>query len=363
MSTIRDGQNYAPPIRQEKPVVKPGEFQFAASHFDHGHIYGQIKGLSAAGGTLKMVFDPKPERYEKVLAEHPGCKAVSSMVEILEDPDIQLVTSAAVPCDRCGVGLQVLHADKDYLTDKSPFTSLDQLAAARAAVKTTRRKYMVCYSERLLNESAWHAGEIIREGRIGRVLQMLNLAPHNLNAPSRPEWFFRKAGYGGILTDIGSHQFEQFLHFTGASDATIEFARVDNKEHPEYPEFEDYGEALITTDTGASCYSRLDWFNPGGLRTWGDGRTFVLGTKGTIEIRKYIDVARDTGGNLIFLVDEDGEHEIPCQGKVGFPYFGRLMRDVLERTETAMTQEHAFKAAELSMKAQEMADQRRSARE
>jgi predicted dehydrogenase len=359
MADARDGQNYAPAIGAAKPVVEAGDFVFAGSHFDHGHIYGQIGGLRQAGGVLKYIYEPDTSRHQNLLADNPGCRAVADFDEILADPEVRMVTSAAIPNQRCELGLRVMAAGKDYLTDKAPFTTLEQLAQARRAVRETGRKYMVCYSERLLNEAAYHAGELIRGGAIGRVLQVLNLAPHNLNAPSRPDWFFKRDCYGGILTDIGSHQFEQFLHYAGAADAAINFARVENVGHPEYPELQDFGEASLTLDTGASCYCRVDWFNPGGLRTWGDGRTFVIGTTGSIEVRKYIDVARDGGGNRIFLVDGEGEQEIECGGKVGFPFFGKLILDVLNRTETAMTQEHAFKAAELCMQAQALAEEAR----
>jgi predicted dehydrogenase len=353
MGNQRDGMNYAPESAANKTVVESGEFVFAASHFDHGHIYGQIGGLAAAGGTLKYIYEPDTSRHNKVLEQNPGCTAVENFEEILADDEVKLVTSAAVPCDRCAVGMQVLDAGKDYLTDKSPFTTLDQLAQAKAKVAATGQKYMVCYSERLLNEAGYHAGELIRQGAIGRVLSVVNLAPHNLAAHTRPAWFFDKAKYGGILTDIGSHQFEQFLTYTGATDGSVNFARVANLGNPEYPGLDDFGEASLLMDTGASCYCRLDWWNPGGLRSWGDGRTFVVGTEGSIEIRKIIDVARETGGNRIFLVDGEKEQEIACGGKVGFPYFGQLILDVLNRTENAMTQAHAFKAAELSMLAQE----------
>jgi predicted dehydrogenase len=249
-----------------------------------------------------------------------------------------------------------MDAGKDYYTDKSPFTTLEQLAEVRAKVAATGRKYMVGYSERLGNEAAWQAGELIREGVIGRVLQILNLAPHNLAAASRPGWFFEKKRYGGIITDIGSHQFEQFLTYGAASGATVNFARVANLGNPEHPGLEDFGEASLTLDTGASAYCRIDWFNPKASRTWGDGRTFILGDKGYMELRKYIDLCREGPGNKILLVNDEVETEIDCEGRVGFPFNGRLILDVLNRTENAMTQEHAFKAAELSMQAQAMAD-------
>lgn len=351
----RDGMNYAPDMSGIRPVVKGREFVFAASHFDHGHIYSQIQGLAGFGGCLKLIYDTGEGRIAPVLDKIPDARVVDDFQEILDDPEIHLVTSAAVPDERCAVGLKVMEAGKDYLTDKAPFTTLDQLEKARGAAARTGRKYMVCYSERLCSESAFHAGELIHDGALGRVLQVVNLAPHNLAPETRPEWFFRKSRFGGILTDIGSHQFEQFLHYTGAREGSIEYARTANLGHEEYPEFEDFGEAAVIMDTGASAYCRLDWFNPAGSRTWGDGRTFVLGTKGYLEIRKYVDLARDDG-DTIYLVDDVGENRIECSGKVGFPFFGRLITDVLERRETAMTQEHAFKAAELSLKAQGAAD-------
>jgi predicted dehydrogenase len=200
------------------------------------------------------------------------------------------------------------------------------------------------------------AGKLIADGAVGRVLQVINLAPHRLSKSIRPDWFFDKKKYGGILTDIGSHQFEQFLAYTGARDATINFARVENFNNPEKPGLEDFGEASLTADNGASFYCRLDWFTPDGSPTWGDGRTFVVGTEGTLEVRKYMDPCRQAPDSRIFLTNRETQQEIECFESVGFPFFGELILDCLNRTENAMTQEHAFKAAELSLKAQAMAD-------
>jgi predicted dehydrogenase len=353
----RDGMNYAP-SGKPRPVVEPGAFVFAAAYLDHGHINGQCKGLNEAGATLKYVFDPQRERAEALAAQFPGAKVVDHFEQILDDPEVQLVAAAAIPCNRCSIGCQVLRAGKHYFTDKSPFTTLEQLAEARRTVNETGRKYAVYYSERLHVECAVHAGKLIEEGTIGRVLQVLNLAPHNLNKESRPEWFFEKEKVGGVLTDIGSHQFEQFLHYTGASGGNVLSARVENFANPDKPDLEDFGEANLQLDNGASAYCRIDWFNPGGSKAWGDGRCFILGTEGYIELRKYIDVARGKGQKL-FLVDQKDTYEMDLAGKVGFPFFGELILDCLNGTEQAQPQEHAFLAAELSMRAQAIADSAR----
>ena len=176
-----------------------------------------------------------------------------------------------------------------------------------------------------------------------------------MRAESRPDWFFEHEKYGGILCDIGSHQIEQFLYFTGAEDAEIVSARVQNVAHPEYPELEDFGDCKLIGDNGANGYFRVDWFTPDGLSTWGDGRMFILGTEGYIELRKYVNVATEESRDHVFVVDQEGEHHYNVHGKVGFPFFGEMIRDCIDGTETAMTQEHIFKAAELCVKAQMLA--------
>jgi predicted dehydrogenase len=314
-----DGMNYAPQGRPA-PVVKPGEFGFAAAHLDHGHIYGQCNGLLEAGAELKWVYDPDPRKVATFTEKFPQAKVARSLDELLADQNVKLVTAAAVPCDRGPLGLRVMAAGKDYFTDKTPFTSLNQLDDAKAAVARTGRKYMVYFSERLHVESAMYATDLVASGAIGRVVQVIGLGPHRLGKANRPAWFFEKAKFGGILTDIGSHQFEQFLTYTGATDATVTQAAVGNFANPDKPEFEDFGEASLLGDNGASNYIRVDWFTPNGLSTWGDGRTVILGTKGYVELRKYVDVARDKTGDNVYIVDDTGERHVNVAGQGGFPW-------------------------------------------
>lgn len=351
----KDGANYAP-VGQSKKVVEPGEFIFSVAFLDHGHINGQTNGLLQAGGTLKYVYDRDPERLAAFCERYPEAQVADSFEQILSDPETLLVASAAIPHERASIGIQVMQAGKDYFTDKSPFTTLAQLEQVKQVVEQTQQIYAVYYAERLHNEAAWHAGELIRQGAIGRVLQVINLAPHRLAKTTRPDWFFDKSQYGGILTDIGSHQVEQFLTYAGAQDAQINFARVENFNNSDKPGLEDFGEVSMTADNGASFYSRVDWFTPEGQAVWGDGRTVIMGTQGVIECRKYTDVARQSPASKVFLTDANGEQEIECLGQSEFPYFGRLILDVLNRTDTAMSQPHTFKAAELSMRAQQIAE-------
>jgi predicted dehydrogenase len=342
---------YAPQGKRNV-VCAPGEFRFAAIGLDHGHIYGMCSGLIEAGGQLDWVYDPDPQKVASFLAKFPGVKEARSEQEIFQDARIRLVAGAAVASERCALGLRVMSHGKDYFTDKAPLTTLEQLALAKRKAAETGRKYAVYYSERLHVESAVYAGYLIEQGAIGRVLQVIGFGPHRLKADSRPDWFFDRDQFGGILCDIGSHQIEQFLYYTGAKDARVVHSKKANYHHKQYPRFEDFGDAALIGDNGATGYFRVDWFTPEGLSTWGDGRTTILGTDGYIELRKYTDIAREQSKDHVYLVNSEGEHHLHVAGQVGYPYFGQLILDCINRTENAMTQEHAFKAAELCVIAQ-----------
>ena len=344
--------NYAPKGKA-MPVVRKGEFRFAAIGLNHGHIYGMTNGLSEAGGELVWVWDDDPEKRKAFAETYPQVKIARSESEVLDDESIHLVAGASITACRCDLGLRVVEHGKDYLSDKAPFTTLEQLRQAQNAVESTNRIWAVCYSERLQNEAAVYAGELVHGGAVGRVVQVLGLGPHRLSPESRPDWFFSRELSGGILCDIGSHQIEQFLYYTGAKDARLTSSRIANyKYRDSYPELEDFGDASLVGDNGATNYFRVDWFTPDGLRTWGDGRTFILGTEGYIELRKYIDIAGDGSPDHVYLVNHEGEQHIEVSGRVGYPYFGKLILDVLNRTNEAMDQGHTFKAAELCIRAE-----------
>ena len=211
----KDGMNYAPK-GIPAPVVKEGEFPFAAVGLDHGHIYGMTNGLLDAGATLKWVYDPDPAKMQAFKARYPQVRLAESEEQVLADPAVKLVAGACVTSERAALGVRVMRAGKDYFTDKAPLTTLEQLAMVKNVVAETGRKYAVNYSERLQVEAAVYAGELVKAGAIGRVVQVIGMGPHRLNPASRPAWFFEKEKYGGILCDIGSHQIEQFLFYTGA---------------------------------------------------------------------------------------------------------------------------------------------------
>ncbi|MGL5041947.1 MAG: Gfo/Idh/MocA family protein [Culicoidibacterales bacterium] len=338
-----------------KEVCQKGAFKIAAVGLDHGHIYGMVEELVSAGAQLVYICDTNSERAAAMAQNYEGVSVVDDYETILADVEIKLVVCAAIANLRSGIGVRAMNAGIDFLSDKPAITTLADLALVEETIKQTGRKFAVCYSERLHNEASVLVGRMIEAGKIGRVLEVIGMGPHR-EGDTREDWFYEKKAYGGILCDIGSHQFEQFLHFTGNTGATINYARVANYVHGNKPNFEDFGDVMVVGQNGATGFFKVDWFTPRKLSSWGDGRIFIMGTTGTIEIRKYVDVANNEHGeNNIYLVNEDGEQYINATGQVGFPFFGELILDCLQGTSVAQDQQIALLAAKLSIEAQEMA--------
>ena len=322
---------------------------------NHGHIYGQVDALKEGGGELVAVYAKEPDLLQNFTKRYPDVKVAKSEEEILEDDTIQLVASAAIPVERAPLGIRVMRHDKDYMADKPGIVTLKQFEEVKRVQQETHRIYSIMYSERLRNKASVQASELVRAGAIGRVVQTIGLGPHRMRPDTRPNWFFDPQRAGGILCDIGSHQCDQFLHYTDSTEAEVVVSQIGNFGHPEYPGYADFGDMNVRSPKGTG-YIRIDWFTPEGLDTWGDGRLFILGTEGYIECRKYIDIAGREGTDHLFLVNQQETKYYDCS-HVHLPYGEQLVSDVVNRTETAMTQHHCFLATELAIKAQENAYQ------
>ena len=336
------------------PPAKPQySIKFAVIGLDHNHINGITDALRRGGGQLVKVHSTNQPALADFRKRYPDVKAAASEDEILSDPSIQLVASAAIPDLRGPLGVRVMRHGKDYLSDKPAMTTLEQLAEVRKAVKETGRIFAVMYSERLEVRAAVQAGELIKAGAIGKVVQTVNLAPHQVNEKTRPDWFWDPARYGGILCDIGSHQADQFVYYTGSTVADVTASQVANVNYKHRPKFQDFGDMMLHGNGGFG-YVRVDWFTPAGLGTWGDGRLFVLGTEVYIELRKYADIAGRPGGNHLFLVDQKKATYMDCS-KVDLPFVAQFVGDIVNRTHVAQDQEQALLATELVLQAQKNA--------
>jgi predicted dehydrogenase len=347
-----------------KTPVPKHIIRFAVCGMSHDHIYGMTEAIRRGGGELALAFGTEPDKMAAFRKRYPDVKWASSEDEILNDSSIQLVLSSKIANERAALGVSAMKRGKDFLSDKPGVTTLEDLALVRKTIAETKRIYGILYSERLEVPAAVKAGELVKAGAIGKVIQTINIAPHQVvqkggdagGGGGRPEWFWHPKQYGGILCDIGSHQVDQFLYYTGSTSADVAEAQIANVRHHDHPEFQDFGDMVLRGNRGFG-YVRLDWFTPNGLGTWGDGRLFILGTDGYIELRKYANVAVEGGhGNNLFIVDQKEARYMDCS-QVELPFGPQFVSDVVNRTHTAQDQEQCLLAAELSIRAQMSAKQ------
>ena len=346
----------APQDAAEKPKYT---IKFAVCGMSHDHIHGMIGAVQRGGGVLVGYFGKEPDKVAIFKQRYPDAKMYGSEKEILDDSSLQLVLSSTIPNERAPLGVRVMKSGKDFLSDKPGATTLEQIAEVRKTIAETKRIYAILYSERFEVKAAVKAGELVQAGAIGRVIQTINIAPHQIfqkgagdngGAGSRPEWFWHPQQYGGILCDIGSHQVDQFLFYTGSKKAEVVESQIANVNHPNRPQFQDFGDMVLRGERGFG-YVRLDWFTPDGLGTWGDGRLFILGTQGYIEVRKYTNVAVSNQGNNLFIVDKDKSRYIDCNN-VPLPFGPQFVADIVNRTHIAQDQIQCLLAAELVVTAQ-----------
>jgi len=344
-----------PVLPEEKPKH---HIRFGVCGISHDHIHGMIGAIQRGGGELVSYWGAEPDKLAVFAKRYPNAKAARTQDEVLHDSSVQVVLSSHIANERAGIGVRAMKAGKDFLADKPGITTLADLALVRKTITETGRIYAILYSERLEVRAAVHAGEMIRQGAIGKVIQTINIAPHqviqhpgdNGGGSQRPAWFWEDVQYGGILCDIGSHQIDQFLFYTGSTQAEVVAAQTANVRHPDHPHFQDFGDMMLKGDKGFG-YVRLDWFTPDGLGTWGDGRLFVLGTDGYIELRKYANVAVSKQGNNLFVVDGKRARFIDCNNGA-LPFGPQFVADIVGRTHTAQDQAQCLLAAELSIRAQ-----------
>jgi predicted dehydrogenase len=255
---------------------------------DHPHVVELTQHLVAAGAHVRAIVATDDGVGPWLASKYDDVRTTDPYAD-----DVDIVVTAAIPSDRAEIAIDAMRAGKSVVSDKPGLTTRAQLDDVRAVLQETHQRWIVVFGERLGNPAMLRAERLVRDGAIGEVVHTVGLGPHTLHLEHRPRWFFDPARYGGILVDIGSHQVDQFLAFTGADDAQVVSAHV--RAHAEHHGLQTLGEMVLRTPENCTGYAYVDYFTPKGLGAWGDTRFSVVGTRGTIDVRTLDDT--------LFLVD------------------------------------------------------------
>lgn len=355
MSQKADGRLFVPgSAMKAEVVVKPGEFNFAVLGLVHGHINGIIAGLKECGATLKSFWDDDQERCLDFSSRYPEAVQCESVSDILDDKSINLVINCIRPDLRCLLSVKCLEKGKNVFSDKPGFLTVEEYKILKEARDKSNKHYYIYFSEKFHSESSILTQKLIDSNRIGKVFHYIGTGPHRLNASSRPLWFFDSKKNGSIIIDLACHLVEQFMSYTNCEDVTVEYAKKVNVSHKEYKDFYDKGEVVLKSANGATAYIYVDWFTPDGLSAWGDGRTYVSGTDGFIEVRKYTDITISANGDRLYVVDSEKEEFIDAKNKTGFPFFPQMIKDCIDQTDLAVSKDHCLNAMLVTVIADDM---------
>jgi predicted dehydrogenase len=326
--------------------------RFAVIGLDHRHVYDLTGGLLAAGAVC-VGHDPDTSD-PRVLAgfrkRFPDVPAMAR-ARLLDDPSVDFIVLGAVPRDRAAVAIEAMRRGKDVMVDKPGVTTEAQLALVEASVRETGRIWSVALG-RLTSPAVQAALAVVRSGELGRLVSLTSLAPHRLNRALRPAWFFDRDAYGGIITDIGVHSIDQFLAFADAGDASIAASTIGCFGTAP-PGFEDFAEVTLRGG-GMTGTMRVDWFTPDGLPDWGDGRLFLVGTEGTLELRKNLDIEGRAGGDHLFVANRERTRYQDCRG-LPVTYYEDFLADLRDRAGRVMDHGRVVAACRLALRCQAMA--------
>jgi predicted dehydrogenase len=341
------GEDGATLEQEETPMPR-----FAAIGLDHRHVYDLTAGLLAAGAVCAG-HDPETTDPRVLAGFRKRFPDVPSLArdQLLDDPSIDFIVLAAVPRDRAALAIEVMRRGKDVMVDKPGVTTLEQLAAVEAAVRETGRIWSIALG-RLTSPAVQAALEVVRSGELGRLVSLTSLAPHRLNRELRPDWFFDRDAYGGIINDIGVHSIDQFLAFADTSDATIAASTIGCFGTAP-PGFEDFAEITLRGPTMTGTM-RLDWFTPDGLPDWGDGRLFLVGTEGTLELRKNLDIEGRVGGDHMFVANRHRTRHQDCS-EMPVTYYRDFLDDIRDRTGRMLDAGRVFSVCRLALQCQQQA--------
>lgn len=344
-----DGRAFLPACH----IKKSGHsLDIAVAGLCHGHVWALARGLVDAGARIVLAWDEDPVKLETFLAAFPQARKASYQ-EILDDKDIKLVINCTRPDRRAGVSVEILKAGKNVFSDKPGFLTREQASDIKAQMLASKLHYYIYFSESFHSEGSVFAQSLIDSGKLGSLVHFSAASPHRLNPETRPSWFFDSRINGSILVDLGCHLVQQFLCFTHSPCARVLYARLANREHPEHPGFFDFGEAVLEGSDGVTGYIEVDWFTPDGLGTWGDCRTFVRGTKASLEIRKYTDIARENEADHVYLVDS--QKEMMFRAEQELPFFAKMIDDILNDSDEATGRFDCLDAMSLAVEVSEKA--------
>lgn len=323
--------------------------RFAVVGLNHNHVYAILSALlSVHDVELAAVVAAEDDLVTQFHTQYPDVPR-RDWPQVLADSSIELVACVAINADRGPLAVEALQAGKHVLVDKPAVTTLADLEAVEAAVAGSRKRWFVSYNERLGSPPHERLRELMQSGTLGRIATFVGLGGHRLAPATRAPWTYDRQKYGGIINDVGSHQIELFRWLTG--EQIVEFrSRIGNLGTPEHPDFEDFGDVSFQSERGIAGYVQLHWLTPEPWVFTGDRRQFVVGTKGSAEVRGVANLGVPDESPVLVSTVMGGPTEVFVSPGFHNGWAEAMIADIREGKDRWMPQQFAFDSVRTVLK-------------
>ena len=188
----------------------------------------------------------------------------------------------------------------------------------------------------------------IEDGKIGEPILATAQKSYKFGK-SRPEFYKNKEMYGGTIPWVGIHAID-YIHFTTKLNYTQVIAFQGNKDHPDYPGFEDYSGVLLGLSNGGTAIVNVDYLRPETAPTHGDDRLRVIGSEGVIEIK-------DLGKRVELITSSEKAYDIPLPEAKSF--FADSIAELRGEGKHILSPEEPFEMTRVALLAHQSANQNR----
>lgn len=188
------------------------------------------------------------------------------------------------------------------------------------------------------------ARQAVQDGLIGEPILLTSQKSYRFGA-QRP-WFYKELEtYGGTIPWAGIHSIDYMRWTTGREYVGVS-AWHGNRDHPDYPGFQDHAGVLFKLDNGGTAMSNLDYLRPESAPTHGDDRLRIAGSEGVLEVL-------GAEGRVLLITASGGSRELELPEAVDF--FADFMAELSGEGEHLISPEDAFRLTEVCLKARDAA--------
>jgi scyllo-inositol 2-dehydrogenase (NADP+) len=210
---------YASGVETQERAARVAMIGYGAIGFEHGTAISNVPGLEYA-----LVCDRNEERLAVARKAFPEIETCTDLVQVAEDPNIDLVIVSTPPNTHAAISLQMLDAGKHVVTEK-PFCLTTAEADEMIQLAKDRQRTLTVYQCRRWDPDYLAIQQVLKRETIGPVFHIETF----IGGYAHPcdYWHSHEPISGGVFYDWGSHYLDWILNLI--PDTVVSVRGVEHK--------------------------------------------------------------------------------------------------------------------------------------